>query len=137
MSMATLRAAPAQESLRVGDRLPVLKGQFLAGRDAELPRASSGKVALVAIGFTYQSRFPVEAWGSWYLSSRPRESRFAGWRGNRPRSPLVCRRRRRLSPEIFSTRRHLVYCYVLLPVHAAIFGGMPRKIAQRAQSGRE
>ena len=42
MSMATLRAGPAQDSLRVGDRLPVLKGQFLSGRDAELPRASSG-----------------------------------------------------------------------------------------------
>ena len=92
MSMATLRAAPAQESLRVGDRLPLLKGQFLSSGDAELPAASSGKIALVTIGFTYQSRFPVEAWGSWY---------------------------------------------VLLPVHAAIFGGMLRKIAQRAQSGRE
>jgi hypothetical protein len=27
--------------------------------------------------------------------------------------------------------------YGLLPVHAAIFGGMLRKIGQRAQSGRE
>ena len=69
MSIATLRAGPAQESLRVGDRLPVLKGQFLSGRDAELPRASSGKVALVAMGFTYKSRFPVEAWGSWYRAT--------------------------------------------------------------------
>jgi hypothetical protein len=74
MSMATLRAVPAQEFLRVGDRLPVLKGQFLSGRDAELPAAASGKVALVAVGFTYKSRFPVEAWGSWYratIRSRP------------------------------------------------------------------
>jgi len=69
MSIATLRAGPAQESLRVGDRLPVLKGQFLSGRDAELPRASSGRVALVAMGFTYKSRFPVEAWGSWYRAT--------------------------------------------------------------------
>jgi hypothetical protein len=69
MSMATLRAAPAQESLRVGDRLPTLTGQFLSGRDAELPRASSGQVALVAMGFTYKSRFPVEAWGSWYRAT--------------------------------------------------------------------
>jgi len=69
MSMATLRAGPAQEFLRVGDRLPVLKGQFLSGRDAELPRVSSGKVALVAMGFTYKSRFPVEAWGSWYRAT--------------------------------------------------------------------
>jgi hypothetical protein len=69
MSMATLRAGPAQEPLRVGDRLPMLNGQFLSGRDAELPRASSGKVALVAMGFTYQSRFPVEAWGRWYRAT--------------------------------------------------------------------
>src|SRR6187455_2175555 len=74
LSIAPLRADPAQHSLRVGDRLPVLTGQFLSGRDAELPRASSGKVALVAMGFTYKSRFPVEAWGAWYratIGSRP------------------------------------------------------------------
>jgi hypothetical protein len=69
MSTATPRAEPAQDSLRVGDGLPVLKGQFLSGGDAELPRASSGKVALVAMGFTYKSRFPVEAWGSWYRAT--------------------------------------------------------------------
>jgi len=69
MSMATLRVGSAQESLRVGDRFPVLRGQFLSHRDAELPRVSSGKVALVAMGFTYDSRFPVEAWGSWYRAT--------------------------------------------------------------------
>jgi hypothetical protein len=69
MSIATLQAGAAQESLRVGDRLPVLKGQFLSGRDAELPRASLGKVAFVAMGFTYKSRFPVEAWGRWYRAN--------------------------------------------------------------------
>jgi hypothetical protein len=66
MSTATLRAGPAQAFLRVGDRLPPLRGQFLTGRDAVLPQASSGKLALVAVGFTYQSRFPVEAWADWY-----------------------------------------------------------------------
>ena len=74
MSMAALRAGPAQESLRVGDPLPILKGRFLTGREAVLPQAAAGKVALVAMGFTYQSRFPVEAWGSWYratVGSRP------------------------------------------------------------------
>jgi len=65
----TLSAGPTQESVRVGDRLPVLKGQFLSKRDAELPHASSGKVALVAMGFTYKSRFPVEAWGGWYRAT--------------------------------------------------------------------
>ena len=54
MSMATLRAGRAQEPLQVGDPLPALKGQLLTGRDAALPQAASGKVALVAIGFTYQ-----------------------------------------------------------------------------------
>src|SRR5581483_10523477 len=57
MSMTTIQAGAARESLLVGERLPVLKGQFLSGRDVELPRASSGKVALVAMGFTYKSRF--------------------------------------------------------------------------------
>ena len=66
MSTATLRAGAAQDALRVGDRLPVLTGQFLTGRDAVLPQASSGQVALVAIGFTYKSRVPVEAWAAWY-----------------------------------------------------------------------
>jgi hypothetical protein len=65
MSTAALLAGPVQ-ALRAGDRLPVLKGQFLTGRDAQLPLASSGKVALVAVGFTYQSRFSVEAWTDWY-----------------------------------------------------------------------
>ena len=69
MSTATLRAGPAQEPLRVGDRLPALKGQFLTGRDAVLPQASSGQVALVAIGFTYKSRVPVEAWADWYRTT--------------------------------------------------------------------
>jgi len=66
MSMATLQAGRAQESLRVGDPLPELKGRSLTGRDTALPQAASGRVALIAIGFTYQSRFPVEAWADWY-----------------------------------------------------------------------
>ena len=69
MSMGTLRSDLAQESMRVGDRLPVIKGQFLSGRDAELPRAASGRVALAAMGFTYRSRFPVEAWADWYRTT--------------------------------------------------------------------
>jgi len=69
MSTATLRAGSVQEPLRVGDRFPALKGQFLTGRDAVLPQASSGQVALVAIGFTYKSRFPVEAWADWYRTA--------------------------------------------------------------------
>ena len=63
---ATVQAATTPEPLRVGQALPRLDGEFLTGRQAALPAASSGKVALVMIGFTYQSRFPVEAWGGWF-----------------------------------------------------------------------
>ena len=48
--------------LQLGERLPTLKGEYLTGRKAQLPNAASGHVALLALGFTYNSRFPVEAW---------------------------------------------------------------------------
>lgn len=54
-------AAPVPE-LAVGDQLPPLKGEFLSGRTAVLPQAASGRVALLMLGFTYDSRFQVEAW---------------------------------------------------------------------------
>ena len=54
-------AAPAAE-LAIGDQLPLLKGEFLSGRTAVLPQAASGRVALLILGFTYDSRFQVEAW---------------------------------------------------------------------------
>jgi hypothetical protein len=52
--------------LGVGDRLPPLKGEFLTGRAAQLPDVSLGKVAVVMLGFTYDSRHAVEAWGEWF-----------------------------------------------------------------------
>ncbi len=52
--------APA--AVKAGEPLPVLKGEFLTGKAAVLPEASKGKVALLALGFTYASRFKVEAW---------------------------------------------------------------------------
>jgi hypothetical protein len=52
----------ANAVMSVGDRLPDLKGEFLTGRDATLPGASSGRVALLLFGFSYDSRFAVEAW---------------------------------------------------------------------------
>ena len=42
--------------------MPVLEGELLSGRPAVLPDAASGRVALLALGFTYDSRFAVEAW---------------------------------------------------------------------------
>jgi hypothetical protein len=49
-------------ALTPGEPLPVLKGEFLTGKQAILPEAASGRVALLALGFTYNSRFAVEAW---------------------------------------------------------------------------
>jgi len=54
-------AAPIAE-LAVGDQLPPLQGEFLSGRTAVLPKAASGRVALLMFGFAYDSRFQVEAW---------------------------------------------------------------------------
>jgi hypothetical protein len=57
-------AAPEEdvEILQVGVRLPVLSGDYLSGRKAVLPDAAKDKVALLALGFTYESRHAVEAW---------------------------------------------------------------------------
>jgi len=61
-------------TLKVGDVLPPLKGDFLTGRDAQLPDAAKGKVALAMLGFTYDSRHAVEAWGEWFRQAfGPRE----------------------------------------------------------------
>jgi len=57
-SMMTLIAG----GLSVGERLPELKGEFLSGREAALPGTASGRVALLLLGFSYDSRFAVEAW---------------------------------------------------------------------------
>ena len=52
----------AASELTVGQRLPELKGEFPTGREATLPRAAAGRVALLLMGFSYDSRFAVEAW---------------------------------------------------------------------------
>ena len=61
VALTASAAAPAAE-LAVGDPLPPLKGEFLSGRTAVLPQAASGRVALLMLGFTYDSRFQVEVW---------------------------------------------------------------------------
>lgn len=58
----TASAAEPVVELAVGDQLPLLRGEFLSGRTAVLPEAASGRVALLMLGFTYDSRFQVEAW---------------------------------------------------------------------------
>ena len=56
-----LAAEPASE-LKIGERLPELRGELLTGRDIVLPQAAEGRVVLLLLGFTYKSRFAVEAW---------------------------------------------------------------------------
>ena len=58
----TAHAAGSIAEIAVGDLLPRLQGEFLNGRTAVLPEAASGRVALLLFGFTYDSRFAVEAW---------------------------------------------------------------------------
>lgn len=55
-------AALSAAEFGAGTILPPLKGEYLTGRKALLPEAAKGKSALLAIGFTYDSRFAVEAW---------------------------------------------------------------------------
>lgn len=50
------------QRLAVGQPMPALTGEYLTGRKAVLPEAAKGKTALLALGFTYDSRFAVEAW---------------------------------------------------------------------------
>ena len=57
-----LMASSATSVLSPGQPMPALKGESLTGRQATLPNAASGRVALLALGFTYSSRFAVEAW---------------------------------------------------------------------------
>lgn len=49
-------------AIQPGETLPPLRGEFLTGRQAQLPEAASGRIALLALGFTYNSRFPVDDW---------------------------------------------------------------------------
>ena len=60
--MVGLAAAASPRPLVPGDLMPPLRGEFLSGRKAVLPDAAHGRVALVALGFSYDSRFAVEAW---------------------------------------------------------------------------
>ena len=59
--MTVSAAAPVPE-IAVGESLPLLQGEYLTGKKATLPQDSSGRVALLMLGFTYESRFAVEGW---------------------------------------------------------------------------
>ena len=61
MSFTAFAATPVS-LLSSGDTLPPLSGEYLSGRPAVLPQDASGRVALLLLGFTYESRFAVEDW---------------------------------------------------------------------------
>jgi hypothetical protein len=58
----TLAGSAPGDGIAVGDALPELRGEYLTGRNAVLPQDAAGRVALLMLGFTYDSRFQVEAW---------------------------------------------------------------------------
>ena len=61
--------------MMVGDPLPTLRGEFLTGRTAVLPQAAAGRVALLLLGFSYDSRFAVEAWAGKFREQFHRDPR--------------------------------------------------------------
>src|SRR4051812_32812907 len=70
-----LTAAAAGPPLTVGQPLPELRGEFLSGRTAVLPQAAAGKVTLLLLGFSYDSRYAVEAWGKRFRGQFGADSR--------------------------------------------------------------
>jgi hypothetical protein len=75
MVAMSLPAAPPDAPLALGDPLPALEGEFLTGRKAILPQDASGRVALLMLGFTYDSRFQVEAWAKRFRQDFGKEPR--------------------------------------------------------------
>src|ERR1035437_4505001 len=49
-------------ALTVGTPMPKIEGENLRGNKAVLPDLAKGKVTLVAMGFSYESRRPVGVW---------------------------------------------------------------------------
>jgi hypothetical protein len=60
--IAGLAAAAPSPRLAPGDPMPVLRGESLSGKKTSLPDVARGRIALVTLGFSYGSRFAVEAW---------------------------------------------------------------------------
>jgi len=62
LTMIFENANPSPILLKPGEPLPPIRGEFLNGKNSSLPKVAAGKVALLALGFTYDSRFAVEDW---------------------------------------------------------------------------
>jgi hypothetical protein len=75
LPLVALAAGPVPE-IGVGEPLPELRGEFITGQPAMLPRAAQGRVALLLLGFTYRSRFTVEAWAKRFRMEYPSDPRL-------------------------------------------------------------
>jgi hypothetical protein len=71
LASVSVRAADGQPSgpLTVGERFPTLSSEFLTGREVTLPDAAQGKVALIMMGFSYDSRHAVERWAEAFYAA--------------------------------------------------------------------
>ncbi len=74
--MLVAAAAAVSQPIDAGTPLPPLSGDDLAGHKVVLPDAARGRVALVAFGFSYDSRAPVEAWTKHARTAWGAEPRF-------------------------------------------------------------
>jgi steroid 5-alpha reductase family enzyme len=62
IGMPVVAQEPVDAPLQAGVLFPPLRGEYLTGREANLPADAAGKAAVILMGFTYASRKPVEAW---------------------------------------------------------------------------
>ena len=70
ISVTTMaNAADQARKVTVGEPFPRLEGDLLSGKPAALPELAEGHVAIVALGFSYDARFAVEAWEKWFAQA--------------------------------------------------------------------
>lgn len=55
---------PTVQPLKVGDTMPVIEGETLSGKKAQLPDAAGHHAALICLGFSQNSRYAVEKWNA-------------------------------------------------------------------------
>jgi len=109
-------AAPAEvRPLAPGDTLPELRGDLLDGREIVLPDAVRGSRVILLLGFSYASRFDVEAWAERIRERLGDDSALVTYEvpviGGMARMarPFIDRGMRRGTPEALHDRVFTVY----------------------------
>ena len=74
--LVSVALAVGAQPTMVGTALPAFTGEDLAGAQVTLPGAARGRVALIAFGFSYDSRAPVEAWTAHARTTWGAEAQF-------------------------------------------------------------